>query len=121
MTEQIEKWEEKKKDVLNSIQWPINGLGFDTAGGVTFDGIPFEQCSSAEQLRVSVAIGLALNPKLKILLIRDGSLLDDNSLAAIANQAAEADAQVWIERVGDKDPTAVVIEDGSVREDSEKQ
>ena len=43
---------------------------------VTYNNVPFDQCSSSEQLRVSLAMGLALNPKLKVILIRDGSLLD---------------------------------------------
>jgi hypothetical protein len=35
----------------------------------------------------------------------------------VAEMAADRDAQVWLERVGDGDPGAVVIEDGCVRED----
>ena len=93
--------------------FPIPGLAFD-ADGVTFNGIPFAQCSSAERLRVSVAMGIALNPKLKVLLIRDGSLLDDNNLAMIAEAAKEADAQVWIERVSKGEECSVIIEDGEV-------
>jgi hypothetical protein len=114
LTKQIEACDAKKRDATNSAKWPIEGLGFDTAGGVTLNALPFENASSAEQLQVSVAIGLALNPKLKVLLIRDGSLLDNDSLAAVAGMAAKADAQVWIERVGKDDQTSVVIEDGEV-------
>jgi hypothetical protein len=50
-----------------------------------------------------------------VLLIRDGSLLDDDSMKVIAVMAAEAKAQVWIERVEEDDATAVIIEDGNVR------
>jgi hypothetical protein len=64
-------------------------------------------------LRVSVAIGLALNPKLRVLLIRDGSLLDEDSLRLIGEMAEKADAQLWIERVEDGGAT-VIIEDGSI-------
>jgi hypothetical protein len=95
---------------------PIEGLALNEEG-VTFNDLPFSQCSSAEQLRISVAMGLALNPKLKVLLIRDGSLLDEESMKALAEQAAAADAQVWLERVGDKDKCAVIIEDGAVKEE----
>lgn len=114
LTKQIEACDAKKRDETNKAKWPIEGLGFDTAGGVTLNALPLENASSAEQLQVSVAIGLALNPKLKVLLIRDGSLLDNDSLAAVAGMAAKADAQVWIERVGKDDKTSVVIEDGEV-------
>lgn len=95
--------------------FPVPGLGFGSAG-VTLNGVPFAQASSAEQLRVSMAVGLALNPKLKVILIRDGSLLDAQSLALVARMAEEGGAQVWVERVGKADACAVIIEDGEVVE-----
>ena len=115
LTAEIDEKDSYKRKATNNAKYPIAGLSFSTAGGVTFNDIPFDQCSSAEQLRVSVAIGLALNPTLKVLLIRDGSLLDDESMKAIAVMAEEAQAQIWIERVGTDDETAVIIEDGRVK------
>ena len=62
-----------------------------------------------------MAIGLALNPQLKVLLVRQGSLLDTQSLANVAAQAEAADAQVWVERVTDTgEGVSVLIEDGAV-------
>lgn len=118
LTSKLEKMDAEKRNKTNSVKYPIDGLSFDTAGGVTLNGIPFNQASSAEQLRVSVAIGLAINPKLRVLLIRDGSLLDTDSLAILAEMAAKADAQVWVERVGVGAETSVVIEDGAVKEEA---
>jgi hypothetical protein len=106
---------DEREERLAAAAFPVDGLGFDE-NGVTFNGIPFEQASAAEAMRVSVAMGLAANPKLRVLLIRDGSLLDDESLTAIAEQAAAADAQVWIERVGTGEEVTVIIEDGEVAE-----
>jgi hypothetical protein len=63
----------------------------------------------------AVAMGLAANPRLKVLLVRDGSLLDEDSLRLVATMAAEADAQVWLERVGEGAECSVVIEEGHVR------
>jgi energy-coupling factor transporter ATP-binding protein EcfA2 len=99
---------------IQQAKYPIIGLGFNEAGAVTFYGVPFAQASMGEKLRVSVGIALALNPKLKVILIRDGSLLDSKNLAIIGALAADADAQVWIERVG-TDGVSVVIEDGAIR------
>jgi hypothetical protein len=112
-TAAIEAIDDQKAAALAAAQWPIPGLGFD-GEGVTFQGVPLDQASSAEQTRIAVAIGLALNPKLPVVLIRDGSLLDDTSLAAVAEQAKAAGAQVWIERVGKGAECSVVIEDGEV-------
>lgn len=121
LTKAIERIEQAKAEDLASAPFPIKGLGFAEAGGITYNGIPLKQASGAEQLRVSVAIGLALNPKLKVLLIRDGSLLDSSNLALIASMAKEAGAQIWIEKVAEpgKDgkyakELSVVIEDGEV-------
>lgn len=100
---------------IQSAKYPIAGLGFSTDGTVMFNDLPFEQASGAEQLRVSVAIGLALNPKLRVLLVRDGSLLDENSRKLLLELAKENDAQVWLEQVGTQGEVAVVIEDGMVK------
>jgi hypothetical protein len=115
LTSQIESIDEIRRAAIANAKFPVEGLGFDAEGGVTFQGIPFEQASAAEQLRVSAAMGLAMNPKLRILLIRDGSLLDGASLRILADMAAEHDAQVWVERV-EKDGATVIIEDGMVVE-----
>lgn len=101
---------------LEEAELPVDGLGLE-AGQVTYGGLPLDQASSAEQLRVSVAMGLAANPRLRVLLIRDGSLLDDESLAMVAAMAAERDAQVWVERVGTGEEVSVVIEAGAIQED----
>jgi len=114
LTAKIEAIDQEKQAQLESAVWPVPGLGFDEAG-VTFNGLPFEQASSAEQLRVSVAMGLAMNPTLRVLLVRDGSLLDEDSLRAIAEQVKKADAQLWLERVGEGDDCSVVIVDGRIK------
>jgi chromosome segregation ATPase len=110
----VQNADQAKKDALAGAKFPVAGLGL-TDNGVTFKGLPFAQAGSAEQVRVSVAIGIALNPTLKVLLIRNGNLLDKDSLHAVAAQAEVADMQVWMEFVSEsKDGVAVMLEDGSV-------
>ncbi len=115
-TGKLEEIEKKKSNLITSSNILIPGLLFDE-NGITHNGIPFDQCSSAEQLRVSVAMGFAMNPKLKILLIRDGSLLDENGLKTVAKMAGEADGQLWLERVGEGKECQVIIEDGRVKDE----
>lgn len=112
-TAEIAALDQEKADGLAAATFPIDGLGFD-ADGVTYQGVPFTQASSAEQIRVSLAMAMALNPKLRVIRILDGSLLDSDNLALISEMAASQDYQVWIERVSDTSATAVVIEDGAV-------
>lgn len=103
----------KAKTVADA-NFPVPGLSFGD-DGVIFNGVPFQQASSAEQLRASVAIGLAMNPKLPVLLVHDGSLLDEASLKLLGELAEEAGAQVWVERVSEGDECSLIIEDGEVR------
>ena len=108
----------KKSAMLAATPMPIEGLTFDDMT-VSYRGVPFDQCSSAEQLRVSVAMGMALNPDLRVLLIRDGSLLDDDSLKIIADMAKDGGWQIWLEKVSNDKSVGVVIEDGSVVADNQ--
>ncbi len=113
LTAAITDLDERKRKKLEEAKYPVAGLRL-TDAGVQYNGIPFEQSSSAEQLRVSVAIGIAANPRLRVMLVRDGSLLDDESLAALEKMAEDSGAQVWIERVGKGDECSIIIEDGCV-------
>lgn len=116
LTTTIENIDDAKRKAIADAKLPVGGLGID-GQMVTYNGIPFAQASSSEQLRVSLAMGLAMNPTLKLILIRDGSLLDEASLKLIAEMAEQADAQVIMERVGKGQEVSVVIEDGEVLED----
>lgn len=111
LTEAIEARDAAKLAAVTSATLPVEGLGFGD-GFVTFNGVPFDQASSAEQLRVSLSVAMAANEKLRVLRIQDGSLLDDDSLALVAAMAKDSDYQVWIERVGKSG--GFVIEDGHV-------
>lgn len=116
MTKELADLNEQKQAVLASAPFPVPGLGF-SEGGVTYQGLPFDQASGAEKLRVSVAMGMALNPKLRVMTIRDGSLLDSDGLRMVAEMARHDDYQIWLERAGDS-PTGceVWIEEGAVKQ-----
>jgi hypothetical protein len=114
LTQEIEAIDQKKADAIAAARMPVPGLGFGADGVVTLNGLPLDQASAAERLRVSVAIGLAMNPRLRVLLIRDASLLDRESMRQVAEMAKAAGAQLWVERVEVDDQTTVLIEDGQV-------
>lgn len=113
LTEQIDALDEKKRAGLAAATFPVDGLGFDD-NGVTYAGVPFRQCSGAERLRVSTAMAMALNPKLRVIRITDGSLLDSDNMRLLEEMATEHDFQVWIERVDESGTVGVTIEDGMV-------
>lgn len=115
LTTKIQDLDDQKGQLLKDAKFPLPGLSFDETG-VLLNGVPFSQGSQARQLQAAVAIGLALNPKLKVILIRDASLLDDDSMQLIKDMADKHNAQVWLEVVNSKDKSAIVIEDGLVKE-----
>lgn len=114
ITERLEAIESEKGKLITSSKLPIAGLSFDE-NGVLFNNLPLDQSSSAELLLVSASIGLSLNPKLRVLLLRDGSLLDGEHLKMLAKWAEERDAQVWLETVSEGKECQVIIEDGRVK------
>jgi AAA domain len=111
LTRQLEDIDTNFIVAMEKAKLPIPGLSISDAG-VILKGIPFSQCSGAEKLRVSVAIGLALNPKLKIMLIRDGSLLDEEGQRLLAEIAERENAQVFLEMVDTGKRIGVRIVDG---------
>jgi hypothetical protein len=105
-----------KAERLGKVKFPVKNLTV-TTDGVMLNGLPLEQASLAEQLRLSVALGFALNPKLRVILVRDGSLLDDDNLDLVGQMAHDAGGQCWVETVSsDGEGCAVLFEDGVGRE-----
>ena len=105
----------KKSDALKSAKFPISGLSFND-DGVLYKDIPFSQCSAAERLKVSLSIAMAMNPKVRVIRITDGSLLDDSNLKVISDMAKEKDFQIWLETIHSDDPLRVIIEDGEIKQ-----
>ena len=115
LTDQIEHMDQQRAEMVATAAYPVPGLGFDADGNITFNGEPLAQASTAEQLRVSVAIGAALNPALRVLLVRNGNDLDSNGIKLLGELAETSGCQVWLERVAEsKDGVTVLIEDGQV-------
>jgi len=106
--------QKQKYTALHTAKMPIEGLGVNDSF-VTYNGIPFCQLSSSEQLKVSMSIAIALNPKLRVIRVTDGSLLDDNNMKVIKDMAKDNDFQIWVEKISDLSGIAFVIEDGEVK------
>lgn len=118
LTLEIEGYDKAKSAAIAAAQMPVAGLGFN-ADGVTMNDLPFDQASTAEQIRVSLAIAMAANPKLRVIRIKDGSMLDEDGMALVAEAAEKNDYQVWMEVVDSSGTVGVVIEDGRVKSDNQ--
>jgi archaellum component FlaC len=113
LTRQIAAVDDKRKQLLSSAPMPVPGLSFET-GKITFNGIPLAQCSDGEKLMISLGISMALNPTLRVLRIKDGSLLDERNRKIIYDRIKDKDFQLWMEAVSSDKSVGIFIEDGSI-------
>ncbi|MDK1020056.1 MAG: AAA family ATPase [Candidatus Hydrogenedentes bacterium] len=95
---------------------PIPDLDI-TADAVLYRGKPLSQAGGSAELRVSVAVAIALNKdkRVKLLLIDDAEKLDSDNVKVVMEMAREAEFQVIMCRVGDGKTASVVIEDGEIK------
>ena len=117
LTDSMDARRRKVANAIAAADLGIEGLTVQD-GRVMLGAVPFEQASDAERLRLSCAIAMRGDAKLKVLRVRDGSLLDADSLALLREMAESADYQVWIEMVDSSGTVGIVIEDGRVKADA---
>ena len=113
LTETIKEIDAEKAKAISEAKMPVPGLGFGD-GIVLLNGYPFADASKAQQIAASLRLAMSSNPRLRVAFIRDGSLLDSDSMKVIAKLAEELNIQIWMETVEKETPGAIVIEDGSV-------
>lgn len=113
LSSEIDAIDERKKAAVAGAKLPVENLGFGE-DDITLDGLPFQQASAARRIRVATALLMALKPDIRVLLVREGSLLDDGMREALHEEAVRNKFVVLFETVGDGDGTGVVIRDGEV-------
>jgi hypothetical protein len=111
LSEEITKVDREKKKRMTEAAWPIPGLEFGEAG-VYHNGVPIVQKSSAEQMEIAVSIALSLNPDFPFIVVWNGSLLDDESLAELGRIVQEKGGQCLVERVSKGSECHIVFEEG---------
>lgn len=116
MTEQIRALEKVKADRVAGCKMPVEDLEIGDHG-IIYKGVPLEQAGDGEKLVVSMAISMAMNPKLKVLRIKDGSLLDSKNLEIIRNMVKDNGFQVWIEKVAEDGRYGIYIEEGEIHQE----
>lgn len=114
-TLEIEKLRNEKKTMLDGVKFPIDGLGFGN-GDVTFNALPLEQASGAEQIRIGAAVLIAKHPKMKLFMVDEGSNLDEDNLAALDAFGQEHGVQTFLAAAGESGPATIIIRDGKVLE-----
>lgn len=99
-TNRLQDIQSEKKNVFTDYPLPVQGLEFDETN-ITFGGLPLnsEQISTSELITIGSLIGMAMNPNLRLMIIRDGSLLDKESLNNVLQMCEEKGYQLLIEVV----------------------
>lgn len=111
LTAKIDALDKKKAEAVAAAEMPVDGLSFGD-GEVLFNGLPFSQAGTASKIKTAVAVGMALNPGMKIMTIDEGSELDSHALAMIEEMATAKGFQVWIAKVDESGTNGFVMEDG---------
>ncbi len=118
LTKSMDAIEEEKRQLIAKANLPVEGL--ELSGGVVMvRGTPFHQMSDGEKWRTAVAIAMAGEPSLRVVLIRRASLIDAKNLAIATKIAKERGWQLWLEFVQVPiEQGAIVMEEGAVRNGS---
>lgn len=100
LSKAITESKEAKKKIFASNPLPVEGLSFDEEN-VLYKGLPFNEDHhpSSHIIGIGVKIAIAMNPNLKVVMIKDGSLLDKTTANYILQIIEEAGYQLFIEMV----------------------
>lgn len=113
LSDRIKEIDATKQTMREEAKWPVENLGYDD-NGVTLMDRPLEQASATEQREAAFGIVAALNPTLKFAMIKDGGLLDEDSLVDFSRIAAEKGFQLFVERVGEGKECTVILSEGEI-------
>jgi hypothetical protein len=111
----IDELDRKKVEAISAAKMPVDGLSFGD-GEILLNGAPFSQAGTAEKIRASVAIGMSMNPEMKLMTIDEASELDSESTKIIADMAEVGGWQVWCARVDESGQNGFVMQDGHLAE-----
>lgn len=93
----LDELDKQKRDALTAANFPDPLLSVDDEQ-VLYDGVPFSQVNSAKQIGIGFDIATLAQRDLKLGFIKNGDLLDDESLAEIEARAIERGYTVLVER-----------------------
>lgn len=114
-TRKIDKLEEEKLKILQDASLPVKNIEI-SGDDILINGIPFDDLSTTEQIKVSMKIGVAHSPKIRVIRIERGSELDTASKEEVKKFAAKNNYQIWMEVVSDKPQEGFFIEQGELRD-----
>ena len=107
----------EREDLINNSKLPFKNVEFDKDLGLVISGIPFSEMSSAQQIKIMSRIYIESNPELQVIYIKDGSLLDPETLEQIAGMSELKDYQFLVEIVSEVEGSIIMREGSIVNQD----
>jgi len=95
----VERLQEDRETFALTAKLPIEGLRWDH-DGVWLAAMPWDALSSSGALMLSARIGMALNPRFRVMRIQDGTLLDNDRFQQLEALCDEYGYQIFVETVG---------------------
>lgn len=96
--QKIEDLREQRRQLAMMAKTPIDGLEWGP-NGVVWNGTTWAKLSSSQKLRLTMKIEAARHPLLRVMLLRNADLLDDDRFREVCEFAREERYQVWAESV----------------------
>lgn len=100
LTDRLKAILDEKAAIFENSTLPVKGLSFDE-DGVYYKGLPLDQDHHPSSMIISVGVQLAIamNPNLKCIFIKDGSLLDKTTFQKVLKFVESKGYQLFIEMV----------------------
>lgn len=113
LTEAMEARKRSKMHALANAKFPVKGLSFGEKM-VLFDGLPFDQASTAVQIQTCLGIGMQKHSELQAMFIREGALIDPEKFKIIEAMTKKWDGQIWCEIATADQGLGIVMQDGMI-------
>lgn len=114
LTDRKKALDGEKAALLSSGELGIDGLTF-SEDSLFYNGVPLNDCSDSEKIRIAMQIAMQDQGKLKLVIIREGSLIDTDGKRLIHQIATEKGVRVIAEVVDSTGEYGIVFEEGAVK------
>ena len=100
ITERLKAIDEEKKAIFSNAKMPVKGLAFDEES-VTYKGLPLSEGNvpTSTLIGIGAKIGMAMNPNLRLLVIKRGESLDEERMETVLKICEKQGFQLLIEKV----------------------
>lgn len=100
----------ERNKAISEAKIPVKGLEIKE-GSLVLNGNPFSQASTAERIEVASSLSVMSNKDIKIINIKDASLLDAEVLKRVSDVANKNDCQIFLEIVNNNENVELVFEE----------